>query len=272
MAKEIWSAGDAYDSYVGRWSRRVAEAFVRWLDVPAGGRWVDVGCGTGALTEEILALADPRQVVGVDPSEGFLASARARISDSRVEFHSADAQSLPLPDRHFDAVVSGLALNFVPDPRRAVAEFVRVAAPGGATAAYVWDYAEGMAMMRYFWDAAVALDPAVTDLDEVRRFPLCRPEPLTELWVDAGLDEVEVRPIDVPTVFVDFDDYWRPFLGGQGPAPGYVASLTEERRLALRDLLRGRLPTGPDGSIPLSARAWAVRGSVRGSSGPVRSG
>jgi SAM-dependent methyltransferase len=260
---EIWSVGDAYDAYVGRWSRHVAEAFLRWLDVPAGRRWVDVGCGTGALTEQILALADPEQVVGVDPSEGFLAGARARVADPRADFRSGDAQSLPFPDRHFDAVVSGLALNFVPDPGRAVAEFARVTPPGGMAAAYVWDYAEGMAMMRYFWDTAVAIDPAATERDEAGRFPLCRPDPLRELWTDAGLDEVAVRPIDVPTVFADFDDYWRPFLGGQGPAPGYVASLPGEHRHALRDLLRARLPTGPDGSIPLTARAWAVRGSVR---------
>jgi SAM-dependent methyltransferase len=168
-----------------------------------------------------------------------------------------------LPDRRFDAVVSGLALNFVPDPRRAAAEFARVATAGGVAAAYVWDYAEGMAMMRYFWDAATSLDPAAAELDEGRRFLLCRPEPLGQLWADAGLDSVQVQTVEVPTVFADFDDYWRPFLGGQGPAPGYTMSLTEEHRRALRDLLQVRLPSGPDGSIPLTAKAWAVRGIAR---------
>ncbi|HCT76115.1 MAG TPA: SAM-dependent methyltransferase, partial [Micromonosporaceae bacterium] len=165
--------------------------------------------------------------------------------------------------RSFDAVVSGLALNFVPDPRRAAAEIARVAASGGVAAAYVWDYAEGMAMMRYFWEAATALDPAAAELDEGRRFPLCRPQPLSRLWADAGLDKVTTQALEVPTVFADFDDYWRPFLGGQGPAPGYAMSLTEEHRRALRDLLRARLPSNPDGSIPLIARAWAVRGIAR---------
>lgn len=259
MAREVWSVGDAYDMYVGRWSRRVAEVFLRWLGPPTGRYWLDVGCGTGALTGSILALADPEHVVGVDPSEGFLANARARIVDPRSSFRSGDARSLPLPDRRFDAVVSGLALNFVPDPGRAVAEFARVATPGGLVAAYVWDYLEGMAMMRYFWDAAATLDSAA-ELDEGRRFSLCRPEPLSELWAVAGLDQVAVQAIEIATVFADFDDYWRPFLGGQGPAPGYVMSLTDEHRDALRDLLRVRLPIGPDGSIPLTARAWAVRG------------
>jgi SAM-dependent methyltransferase len=171
-----------------------------------------------------------------------------------------DAASLPLPDRRFDVVASALALNFVPDPHGAVAEFVRVAAPDGLAAAYVWDYAEGMAMMRCFWDAAIALSPAAAERDEGRRFPLCRPEPLARLWTRAGLEEVRVRAIEISIVFADFDDHWRPFLGGQGPAPGYVTSLTEEHRGALRELLRERLPSGPDGSIPLTTKAWAVRG------------
>jgi SAM-dependent methyltransferase len=263
VVHEVWAVGDAYEAYVGRWSRRVAEAFLHLLDVPAGRRWLDVGCGTGALTATVLAMADPTQVIGVDTSEEFLADARVRIVDTRSTFRAGDARSLPLPDRRFDGVVSGLALNFVPDPRRAAAEFARVATSGGVAAAYVWDYAEGMAMMRYFWDAATALDPAAAELDEGRRFPLCRPLPLSRLWADAGLDKVTIQALEVPTVFADFDDYWRPFLGGQGPAPGYAMSLTEEHRRALRDLLRARLPSNPDGSIPLTARAWAVRGMAR---------
>lgn len=262
MVDEVWAVGEAYEAYVGRWSRPVAAEFLRWLGVPAGRRWLDVGCGTGALTATILAGADPATVTGVDPSEGFLAEARARIRDPRAAFHTGDARSLPLPDRQFDAVVSGLALNFVPDPPAALAEFVRVCAPAGVAGAYVWDYAEGMAMMRYFWDAATVLDPAAADLDEGPRFPLCRPEALRALWTDAGLDQVTVRPVEVPTVFADFDDYWTPFLGGQGPAPGYAMSLTEQRRRALRNLVRARLPSEVDGSIRLTARAWAVRGTV----------
>lgn len=261
MVHEAWEAGDAYEAYVGRWSRPVAVEFLRWLGLPAHRRWLDVGCGTGALTSVVLAENEPAVVVGVDTSEGFLATARARVRDVRATFCAGDARSLPLSVRQFDAVVSGLALNFVPDPRRAVAEFARVARAGGVAAAYVWDYAEGMTMMRHFWDAATALDPAAAELDEGRRFTLCRPEPLQALWTDAGLAEVMVQAVDVPTTFADFEDYWNPFLGGQGPAPGYVASLSDEHRLALRDLLRGRLPSGIDGSLPLTARAWAVRGT-----------
>jgi len=257
---DIWGIGGAYEAYVGRWSRQVAPLFLRWLDVPAGRQWLDVGCGTGALTQAILAVAAPARVVGVDPAEGFLTDARARVDDPRASFQVGDARALPEAGGRFDAVVSGLALNFVPEAPRAVAEFARVAATGGTVAAYVWDYADGMAMMRHFWDAASTLDPAAVALAEGLRFPLCRPEPLSDLWTEAGLAEVAVRAIEIDTVFADFDDYWTPFLGGQGPAPAYVMSLAESDRAALRDLLRDRLPTGPGGTVALTARAWAVRG------------
>jgi ubiquinone/menaquinone biosynthesis C-methylase UbiE len=132
MVQETWAVGDAYEAYVGRWSRHVAEPFLHWLDVPAGRHWLDVGCGTGALTATVLAMAEPAQVVGVDPSEGFLADARARVTDPRAIFHAGGARSLPLPDHRFDAVVSGLMLNFVPDPCRAADEVARVTTPGGS--------------------------------------------------------------------------------------------------------------------------------------------
>jgi len=260
---ERWSVGPAYEAYVGRWSRRVAQAFVPWVGAPAGARWLDIGCGTGALTETVLALAQPSRVVGVDPSEAFLAEASARVSDPGVSFRVGDAQALPLEEHSVELVVSGLALNFVPDPGTALREFARVVTEGGVVAAYVWDYAEGMGMMRQFWDAAIALDDAALDLDEGRRFQLCRPQPLRELWASAGLSHVAVQSLDVSTVFCDFDDYWGPFLGGQGPAPAYVASLPAAHREALRESLRERLPKAVDGSIPLTARAWAVKGLAR---------
>ncbi|SDY34557.1 Methyltransferase domain-containing protein [Amycolatopsis xylanica] len=255
--REIWAAGDAYEAYMGRWSTPVAERFVRGLGMPARSRWLDVGCGTGALSAAVLSVADPARLVGMDPSAGFLSLARGRIVDARSAFVVGDAGSLPFADHAFDAVVSGLALNFVLDPSRAVAEFARVAP---MVAAYVWDYPGGMGILSHFWDAALSLDPAVDELDEKHRFPWCRPEPLARLWTAAGLADVSVHPIEIPTVFADFDDYWRPFLGGQGPAPGYVMSLPDDHRAALRDLLRSRLPAKPDGSIPLTARAWSVRG------------
>ena len=257
---QMWAAGEAYEPYVGRWSRLVAVEFLKGLGVPAGGRWLDVGCGTGALSGAILDRCAPASVIGVDPSEGFLVYARRRVADPRAEFRQGDAQALPVGDAAVDVVVSGLVLNFVPEPVVAVREMARVVRPGGLVAAYVWDYAGRMELMRAFWDAAAAVHPDATDLDEGRRFPLCRPAPLTALFTDAGLDHVRAHPIEIPTRFRDFDDYWTPFLGGQGPAPAYAMSLGEDHRAALREALRARLPLAADGSIEMVARAWAVRG------------
>ncbi|THF86533.1 methyltransferase domain-containing protein [Deinococcus sp. KSM4-11] len=255
-----WAAGNRYEPFIGRWSRVVARAFVAGLERPPGLAWVDVGCGTGALTGAVLEQMAPRSVVGVDPSAGYLEYARAHVPDDRAQFVVAGAQALPLEAASVDVAVAGLVLNFVPVPLEAVTEMARVVRPGGRVAAYVWDYAGGMQLLRAFWDAVTALDPAAGTLDEGRRFPLCQPQPLAELFRAAGLVDVTVGPIDVPTPFRTFDEYWTPFLGGEGPAPGYTMTLDDARRDALRERLRAALPVQPDGSIHLTARAWAVRG------------
>jgi SAM-dependent methyltransferase len=262
MKKDLWAAGDLYEPHIGRWSRVVAREFLAWLGVPAGRQWLDVGCGTGALTQCILHEAVPARVLGVDPSTGFIEHARAHTPDPKAQFEVGDAQALPLGPAAFDAAVAGLVLNFVPQPGRAAGEMRRAVRPGGLVAAYVWDYAGKMELMRYFWDAAVELNPQARTLDEAVRFPLCNAQALVALFREAGLADVQSRAIDAPTPFRDFDDYWTPFLGGQAPAPGYCMSLDEEKRSALRERIRSRLPLRPDGSIHLVARAWAVKGRV----------
>jgi SAM-dependent methyltransferase len=258
---DTWAQGDPYEAYVGRWSRAVAREFLRSLRVPERREWLDVGCGTGALAQTIVERAAPAAVVGVDRSEGFVANARRRVGDPRARFEVGDAQALPIASGAFDAVVSGLVLNFVPEPPRMLAEMARATREGGTVALYVWDYAGAMEIMRRFWDAAKAIDPAAAALDEGARFPMCAPAPLATLFRDAGLAEIATFAIDVPTEFRDFDDYWSPFLGGQGPAPGYAVSLPEERRDELRERIRARMPLGADGSIRLMARAWSARGT-----------
>lgn len=258
---ETWAEGDPYETYVGRWSRAVAREFILSLRVPGRRRWLDVGCGTGALAEAILERATPSALVGVDRSEGFVANARRRVGDPRARFSRGDAQALPVESGAFDAVVSGLVVNFVPEPAKMLAEMARATCAGGTVALYVWDYGGAMEMVRRFWDAAKAIDPAAAALDEGARFPICAPAPLAALFRDAGLADVATFAIDVPTTFHDFDDYWSPFLGGQGPAPGYAVSLPEGRREALRERIRARMPVDPDGSIRLTARAWVARGT-----------
>ncbi|HEY5994783.1 MAG TPA: class I SAM-dependent methyltransferase [Gallionellaceae bacterium] len=255
-----WSNAGAYELYVGRWSRNVAAQFLDWLHVPPGGHWLDVGCGTGALSQAILDRFLPKQVTGIDLSEAYVQYARAHVRDARVEFRTGDARALPIEAASADVAVSGLAVNFVPQPGDAASEMARVVRPGGTVAAYVWDYSEGMQFMRYFWDAAIALDHAAAELDEGPLFPVCRRDGLRDLFGAAGLQRVDARAIEIPTHFRSFEDYWQPFLGAQGPAPRYLASLNEDRRAALKEHLRSMLPAAPDGSIALIARAWAARG------------
>lgn len=258
---DAWDRGDSYEQYVGRWSRQVALPFLSWLSVPVGRRWLDIGCGTGALSAAILDGCSPLSVAGVEPSEEFLETARRQLA-GRAAFHRGNATAVPLGDASVDAVVSGLVLNFVPDQRAALAEMARVTVRGGTIGAYVWDYAGKMELMRYFWDAAVELDAGVRPMDEGVRFPLCRPDALAELFASAKLEGIEVTAIEVRTPFSSFTDYWHPFLGGQGPAPAYVMSLDETARARLQDRLRQRIPVLADGSIALTARAWAVRARV----------
>jgi SAM-dependent methyltransferase len=257
---DSWTSGDAYQRFMGRWSPFLAELFVPWLAVPAGRDWLDVGCGTGALTRTILSQAAPAKVVGVDPSEAFVNFARQNIGDPRVQFKVGGAQELPVEDASFDVAAAGLVLNFVPDPAAALAEIKRAVRPGGRMGAYVWDYSEGMRMIRVFFDAATALVPAAAEVDEGLRFTLARPGALAQLFNAAGLHHVQTRALEFTMQFLDFNDYWDPFKGGVGPAPTYLASLPPEKQAALEAEVRRRLPIAADGSIQLAARAWAVLG------------
>jgi SAM-dependent methyltransferase len=257
----VWGNTEAYEAYMGRWSRPVAEAVLAWLALPPGLSWLDVGCGTGALTEAILANADPREVLGVDPSADFLAAA-GQIVDPRVRVAVGDARALPAPNDGYEVVVAGLVLHFVPDPQPAVREMARAARCGGTVAAYVWDFVGERQFSQYFWQAATALDPAATAQDPISQFPVCYPEPLAALFSGAGLQSVTVEAVVAPFVFRDFDDYWQPFLlDGSSPGQRYVMSLGAEQRTALGEQLQSLLPIASDGSIPLLGRLWAVRGT-----------
>jgi SAM-dependent methyltransferase len=247
-----------------RWSRPIAARFLDWLAPPPGLSWLEVGAGTGALTEAILATAEPREVLAVEPSAAFLARARERLPDARVEFRLGGAASLAtLSGGSRDVAVSGLVLNFIPERVAALAEMARIVRPGGTVGFYVWDYpGGGMGVMRAFWTAAAELDPAARDLTEDRRFPFCTPDGLRAIVDDAGMGNPDVTEIAQPAVFADFDDFWRPFTLGAGPAPGYCASLPETARERLRQRLSESLAREADGSVVLPTRAWAVRAVV----------
>ncbi len=256
-ADDGWTQGGAYARYMGRWSAPVAVRFVDWLDRPAGGDWIDVGCGTGVLSRKVLEKTNPASVLGIDGSEGFVGYASGQSDDARLRYRTADARALPLDGASVDIAVSGLVLNFLPLPVDGLAEMRRVTRPGGMVAFYVWDYpGGGMGLIDAFWQAAKALDPAAAELDESARFPTCTSEGVAGWMAEAGLADAEITAIDRESVFADFDDFWQPFTIPVGPAPHYAMSLPEERRLALRDRLAEKL--GP-GEIRLPARAWAAK-------------
>jgi SAM-dependent methyltransferase len=260
---DAWQAGDSYDLYMGRWSRQIAPRFLDWLDPEGGLDWLEVGCGTGALSAAILARCNPKSLISIDPSEGFLTKARVNVSDARATFQAGDAQSLTVETGSRDMIVSALVLNFVPDKEKALAEMKRVARTGATVAYYVWDYpGGGVEFMRAFWEAATTLDRNAADLTEDRRFPFCTPDGLTDLAKRAGLASVDYTKIEMPAVFKNFEDYWRPFTLGAGPAPGYCMSLDPQARQRLKEKLHDSLPCSEDGSILLRTRAWAVKAMV----------
>jgi SAM-dependent methyltransferase len=256
---DAWSAGDSYERYMGRWSRLAAARFLDWLGAPAGTAWLDLGCGTGALTQSILARCQPRSVVAVDQSAGFVAHARAATADERVRFEVGDAQKIPLDDASVDVAASALVVNFVPDRVQALREMKRVVRPGGLMSFYVWDYpGGGMGFMRAFWTAAIALDPSAAELGEGKRFPFCNPDGLRALAEEAGWQpRIEIARIEIETRFQSFEDYWQPFTLGAGPAPGYCASLSDDKRAALKKRLMQDV--GGEGPVSFAARAWALK-------------
>lgn len=258
--KESWGEGDPYEYFMGRWSRLLADRFVRWIGSPEGLRWLDVGCGSGALGAAVISRCGPAGITAVDQSEGFVKTARDRLGPL-AECKVGNALSLPLNDSAVDITVSGLMLNFIPVPERALDEMKRVTKVGGTVAAYIWDYAGKMEFLRHFWDAVVDLQPEAENLRESRRFANSNGDFLRCQFACAGFAGIETQPIDITMRFTDFDDYWLPFLGGQGPAPTYVQTLIGPDQANLREALKDRLVTEPNGSINLEARAWAVRGT-----------
>jgi SAM-dependent methyltransferase len=261
----MFADAEAYERFMGRWSRLLAPLLVDFARVPDSGRALDVGSGTGALAVAIARLRPKTSVVGIDPSDQYVAYARSTNPfPDRITYETGDAQAIRFAGAAFHASLSLLVFNFIPDARKALREVIRVTAPGGVVAAAVWEYGAGMRMLRVFWDAAVALDPAAAQADE-RKMPLCRQGELSRLWNEGGLTGIEERPLDITMRFDSFADYWDAFLLGQGPAGSYARKLPDDRKRALRAEAARRLALTDERSpFSLPGRAWAVRGLVPG--------
>jgi ubiquinone/menaquinone biosynthesis C-methylase UbiE len=246
-----------YDRFMGRYSRRLAAAFVDAAGIEAGQSALDVGCGPGAVTGELVRRLGPASVAAVEPAPQFVAACRERYPG--VDVRRARAEELPYPDDRFDVALAQLVLHFVVDPDATAREMRRVVRPGGTVGACVWDFADGMRMLRLFWDAALAVDAAAPD--EATHRPFGRDGEIGELFRLAGLENVTAGSLEVEAGYESFTDFWEPFLTSTGPAGSFIASLDEQQRARLRDDLRARLGS-PEGPFTLPARAWYATGRV----------
>jgi SAM-dependent methyltransferase len=260
----MFSNAEAYDRFMGRWSRIVAPLLVDFAAVPAAGRILDVGSGLGTVAFEIAKRnAAPVTVTGIDPSREFVAYAMNRNPfPERASFYVGGALGLPFEDGTFAASLSSLVFNFVADAKKALQEVRRVTEPAGRITAAVWDYSDVMGMLRTFWDAAADVDARAESLDE-KHMPLCRAGELSHLWEQGGLQNVHEQSLDITMKFDSFPDYWEPFLLGQGPAGAYLRTVPPDRLQVLRSALKARLPlSSQTDAFILPARVWAVRGTV----------
>jgi ubiquinone/menaquinone biosynthesis C-methylase UbiE len=254
---QLFTDGAAYERLMGRWSRRVGDVFIDWIEVPRDLRWLDIGCGTGVFTEQVIRGCSPAAMVGIDPSGAQLEFARERAGLSGVEFHVGDAQDLPFPDNSFDIAIMALVVHFVPDPAKAVAEMWRALRPGGIAAAYAWDYTKAGSPTAPLAAAMRAMDlespappsPQATSLTA-----------LGELWRVAGFVEIGSRAIEISVEFASFEEFWHSMTVPVGPTGKAIAEMSPDGRERMRSVLKRRMPLTADGRIIYKARASAVRG------------
>ena len=265
MSRFTVAGADAYERGVGRWSRRLAPAFLDFCG-PVAGRVLDIGCGTGILAESLLARGGVTGVVGIDIAEPLLARARAGTVDARASFERADAAALPCAGGSFDHALSMLVVNFLADRRASVREAMRVTRPGGTVAAAIWDFRGGFMYTRLAWDIAAALDPvAATERDRLLQTRFLRPGSLEALWTETGLVDVRGQSLAIDMTFSDFDDYWQPLLDTGQTFSKYFAALPAAARSRMYEAVRAAFLVGDDdGPRSFVARAFAVRGRVAG--------
>ena len=258
-ADKLFTDGNAYERLMGRWSRIVGRAFLDWLDAPKNLRWLDVGCGNGAFTEEIIARCAPAAVTAIDPSDDQLAYARTRLGLKMTDFQVGDAQNLPSGDSTFDVAVMALVISFLPDPDKAVAEMARVVRPGGWVAAYMWDIPGGGVPVHPIY---LAIESMGMTSGRPPNAVVSGQDVMQGLWEKVGLEAVDTRVIRIPTAYSDFDDFWDSNVVPIGPQGKLIAGISASAREELRTRLRDHLPVSSDGRIVYESFANAVKGRV----------
>jgi SAM-dependent methyltransferase len=256
--------GAAYDRFIGRWSRRLADAVAPLAEPLPEGSLLDVGCGTGSMALALAERYPEREVVGIDVADPYLDYAAQRPGGAAIRFVREDAYGMSFADAAFAAAYGLLLLNFVPEPLRAVREMRRVTRRGGAVLAAGWDFRGGLVYQRILWDSAAGVDPGAASIrDRLFSGRMALPNGMADLFHEAGLRDVRRDSVTIRMDFADFADYWEPLLGGQGPVGGYVAGLSPEKQVAVREAVRAAFLSGsPDGERSLTATAWVVRGAV----------
>jgi len=257
--ESLFNDGAAYERLMGRWSKLVGQEFLDWIAPAENLSWLDVGCGNGAFTEEIIARCAPAKVAAVDPSEGQLSYARIRAGAKLAEFRVADAQSLPFEDRSFDVAAMALVISFVSDPAKAAAEMARVARPGATVATYMWDFSVGGAPVEPIYRAlrAIGIEPP-----RPPHHAVATPDGLRGLWTKAGLQAVEARHFRIDAVFDSVDDYWQSNSAPSGPQGMLISRMPPDQRSRMHDAVRAQLSPGADGRVSVPAVAAAVKGRV----------
>ncbi|MGH1482251.1 MAG: class I SAM-dependent methyltransferase [Geminicoccales bacterium] len=256
--------GSAYQRFIGRWTRRLADPLIAFAGPLLDGPLLDVGTGTGSVVAALRVAESSKEITGIDVAEPYLAYARERADCDGATFVQQDAASLDLPDDHFAAAFSCIVMNFLKEPAKALSEMRRVVMPGGMIASAVWDFRGGLVYQRMLWDTVASIDPtAAATRDRIFSATLGLPNGMVNLWQAEGLEDVTRESLTIRMDFSNFADYWEPLLGGQGPVGGYVASLDPDMQTRVREAISAAFLAGaPDGERSLTATAWAVKGRV----------
>jgi SAM-dependent methyltransferase len=256
---EKWDNTQGYEMYVGRWSSLLSIDFVNWLNARSNLKWLEIGCGTGALTKAIAEKCTPSYLLAIDKSDSYIEKAKENVNSGNVSFLNIDINSCPLNEK-FHYITSGLVLNFVPKFGDMLRKLMNNLEPGGEISSFVWDYGGHYQPMRHFWNAACEIIPGSEKFDAGRNFDICTKENLIRLFEGIGLNDIQFTTIERIATFQNFDDYWLPIISAQGSVTEFISTLKEAEKEKLKEHLKRKLPIAFNGEIKLVISVLAAKG------------